>query len=71
MTASAKVKESAKGDTHVTILGSKICVSCIDWWRWQGPLGCCENAQSNHYGHMVQANHPACEYYCKSRIQED
>lgn len=55
------------------IAGNRICGHCMDWTREEKTFyfGCCENAQSDHYGHLLLTRHPACECYCKRRIEGD
>lgn len=54
-------------------VSTRICGHCMDWIRYQLPtfaIGFCENAKSDHYGHLFLTKHPACECYCKRRIVE-
>jgi len=66
-----------KSNEHdTTIGGGKKCGYCMDWAKnllpltCSGSVGVCDNVRSNHYGHIVYRGHPACEHYCKRRIEE-
>ena len=49
------------------------CGYCQDWLREQlqtYSVGACSNFDSDHFGHTLAYNHPACKCYCKRRMPE-